>query len=90
MHYFTNFYKKKKLDGVGPIDNRSSTDWLHNLRVAIFETLVLLNRYSFYTEYMILSQEGIQPQGRALKYVLNDSMVCYQDLSEYVGLKIIE
>ena len=37
-----------------------------------------------------LSQEGIQPQGWALQYVLNDSFVCYQDLSEYVGLEHIE
>ena len=33
-----------------------------------------------------LSQEGIKPQGWALQDVSNDSFVCYQDLSEYVGL----
>ena len=37
-----------------------------------------------------LSQEGIQPQGWALQDVTNDYFVCYQDLSEYVGLKNIE
>ena len=37
-----------------------------------------------------LSQEGMQPQGWALQDVLNDSLVCYQDLSEYVGLSNIE
>ena len=37
-----------------------------------------------------LSQEEIQPQRWALQDVLNDSFVCYQDLSEYVGLKNIE
>ena len=35
---------------------------------------------------LTLSQEGIQPQGWALQDVSNDSFVCYQDLSEYVGL----
>ena len=32
-----------------------------------------------------LSQEGILPQGWALQDVSNDSFVCYQNLSEYVG-----
>ena len=33
-----------------------------------------------------LSQEGIQPQGWVLQDISNESFVCYQDLSEYVGL----
>ena len=36
------------------------------------------------------SQEGIQPQGWALQDGSNDSFVCYQDLSENVGLYNIE
>ena len=37
-----------------------------------------------------LSQGGIQPQWWALQNVLNDSYVCFQDLSEHVGLQNIE
>ena len=37
-----------------------------------------------------LSQGGLQPQRRALQDVTNDSFVCYQDLSEYVGFQNIE
>ena len=37
-------------------------------------------------QFITLSQEGIQPQLWALQDVLNDSFVCYQGLSEYVGL----
>ena len=33
-----------------------------------------------------LSQKGLQPQWRALQDILNDSFICYQDLSEYDGL----
>ena len=34
-----------------------------------------------------MSQGGLQPQWPALQDILNDSFVCSQDLSEYVGLK---
>ena len=34
-----------------------------------------------------LSQGGIQPHWRVLQDILNDSFICQQDLSEYVGLQ---
>ena len=51
-----------------------------------FKTQFLLIFMTKIIASLTLSQEGIQPQGWALQYVLNDSFVCYQDLSEYVGL----
>ena len=43
------------------------------------------------TKYLqnTLSQGGLQPQWQALQDISNDSFVCYQDLSEYVGLENI-
>ena len=37
-----------------------------------------------------LSQGKLQPEWRALQDISNDSFVCYQDLSEYVGLENIK
>ena len=37
-----------------------------------------------------LSQGGLQPQWWALQDTLNDFFICWQELSEYVGLQNIE
>ena len=37
-----------------------------------------------------MSQGGLQSQWRALQDILNDSFICWQDVSEYVGFRNIE
>ena len=39
--------------------------------------------------FVTLSQGGLQLQWRALQDILNDSFICYQDLSECLGLTIL-
>ena len=54
--YFDLNERRKKLDGVGPVDNRPSTDWLHHIVqfvLSIFKAILLMVMLHYIEEYSL-------------------------------------